>query len=854
MTAITTKAFKNLSVQDALKAISRLGVREIEIDRKLSGKEEARSVRKCAEENGLTVYSYKPGFDCLRGDFSEILSVAVELGAKAVIVNAGDRSGDTIDEEKLSALCDNVSRYAELAKKEDIEFTIALSENTCCDGESGTHRLLKKVNCKSPVRIAYKTIDLSEGQSVHKWIQNNGAFIRDFSENVSVLYAFNRKNGVTAPLSEAYYEWSEQYLQQAKKDVVLILDDADPEMLKLDVEGVRSIERGAKDLREKLGYDRIKRYSKEELALALKSTHGSLDLSDEIGRALKCDLNARTLEEIKATADAFKNEPTPHSTYTLFQRYFIDGNRRAYESVYFKKRFRLSTFALATLFFGSDEYIPFIENELWAILNEYTWVLPAHISPGCLCDNTGLEKDMQSVDLFAAVTAAQLAEISFLLKDKLPSNLQNRIKESVQKRIFDVMYKDYWWKVNFPTNNWSAVCGGEVGIAALYLIDDEDKLAEILQPTLNACINYCESFGMDGASSEGLGYWEFGFGMALPFYDMLVRRTEGKINLLKGEKIKNISSFVSKVIFDGELCVSFSDGDTKFGYDYALMCKLQEYFPEIIVRRDLAEKRLKGENPVYNSGHFTPLLRKLIWTRETETSAVDKSATYAFPDVQWYVSTSKNNVSFAAKASYNWESHNHLDVGTFEIFKNGEIILHDIGCGEYTARYFIDEYRYSEVFCCCSRSHSVPIIDGQEQQNGVENRAENVNFYEDGMSFDMEKAYGKLPVLKKLNRGFVFDRQNGSLKITDAFEFAKQNVPVVERLISVSRPEIVGDKVIITAGNERAEISFSREATISVRKEIDKNHAGADRTTWLIDFAFTAKENKVDAEIRVNFN
>ena len=85
MTAITTKAFKNLSAQDALKAAARLGVREIELDRPLSGEEEARSVRKCAEENGLTVYSYKPGFDCLHGDFAAVLSVAAALGAKTVM-------------------------------------------------------------------------------------------------------------------------------------------------------------------------------------------------------------------------------------------------------------------------------------------------------------------------------------------------------------------------------------------------------------------------------------------------------------------------------------------------------------------------------------------------------------------------------------------------------------------------------------------------------------------------------------------------------------------------------------------------------------------------------------------------
>lgn len=602
-----------------------------------------------------------------------------------------------------------------------------------------------------------------------------------------------------------------------------------------------------------IGNDKAERFTKSELTQILKSTHGSLDLSKEIDDAVKCDLNGKQFAELKKAAELFKNESSPQLTYTLYRRFFIDGDRKYYERVYLKKRFRLTTFALATLFFGGDEYLPCLEDELWSILDDYTWMLPAHIGPGFGCENTGLWKDVQAIDLFAAITAAQLAEISYLLKDKLPLDLLNRIEENVQKRVFDAMYKDYWWKVNFPTNNWSAVCGGQVGIAALYLIKDEEKLAEILQPALNACVNYYESFGDDGACVEGMAYWRFGFGMALYLFDMLNRRTEGKINFMTVEKIKNIAAFASKVIFDDELCVSFSDGSAKFECDYGMTCKLKEYYPDIIVRRDLFEKRLQGTATVYKDNHFTVALREFLWTKETEKTMPDKASTYVFPDVQWYVSTSKNNVSFAAKASYNAEPHNHLDVGSFEMFKNGEIILHDIGCGEYTKGYFIDDIRFSEVFCCCSRSHSVPIIDGREQKSGMNNRAENVIFNENGMSFDMEKAYGDLPALKKLNRGFVFDKENGALKITDVFCFEKENVPVIERLISVHRPEIVGDKAIIKAGNETAVISCNRAATLSVNKVIDKDHHALDRTTWLIDFALSEKEKDVSVEIRVNF-
>jgi catalase len=57
-------------------------------------------------------------------------------------------------------------------------------------------------------------------------------------------------------------------------------------------------------------------------------------------------------------------------------------------------------------------------------------------------------------------------------------------------------------------------------------------------------------------------------------------------------------------------------------------------------------------------------------------------------NAQWYMGSSKNGIGLAAKAGHNGEPHNHNDVGSFHIFKNGKMTLADIGCGEYDRDYY----------------------------------------------------------------------------------------------------------------------------------------------------------------------
>ena len=62
------------------------------------------------------------------------------------------------------------------------------------------------------------------------------------------------------------------------------------------------------------------------------------------------------------------------------------------------------------------------------------------------------------------------------------------------------------------TNNWNAVCNGNIVSAAILLEDDNARLAEIIARAARSLDDYLETFDADGGSTEGPGYWSYGYG------------------------------------------------------------------------------------------------------------------------------------------------------------------------------------------------------------------------------------------------------------------------------------------------------------------------------------------------------
>lgn len=141
------------------------------------------------------------------------------------------------------------------------------------------------------------------------------------------------------------------------------------------------------------------------------------------------------------------------------------------------------------------------------------------------------------------------------------------------------------------------------------------------------------------------------------------------------------------------------------------------------------------------------------------------------PDTQLMTSRdeagSVQGLYLAAKAGHNEESHNHNDVGSFIVYKDGHPGIIDIGGATYSANYGNEWVRESAFH------NLLPVIDGEGQQKGRKYAARQVSYQgsegEVLFSQDFAAAYGEESAVKAWQRSYRH-RKGHSIEITDTYE------------------------------------------------------------------------------------
>jgi hypothetical protein len=168
--------------------------------------------------------------------------------------------------------------------------------------------------------------------------------------------------------------------------------------------------------------------------------------------------------------------------------------------------------------------------------------------------------------------------------------------------------------------------------------------------------------------------------------------------------------------------------------------------------------------------------------------------TYYAPSVSWLIKRSAT-YSFAAKGGHNSEPHNHHDVGSFILAKDGRQILTDPGGGVYSRQYFSGP-RYTFV-SCGSHGHSVPYFgtdaDRAErgffygyQKDGKQFRARDAAFEGNTLTMDIGPAYGE-EFVRRVTRTFTLGENGFTLR--DEFD-VDGGIPITERLVSLTPFEV----------------------------------------------------------------
>lgn len=514
------------------------------------------------------------------------------------------------------------------------------------------------------------------------------------------------------------------------------------------------------------------------------------------------------VEQINSSCNKFRVKPISTLPFSKFRLYEENGERPPYQKDYFDRRRRLAMFTIRTWLWKEKTDISELEDILFAICDEYTWDIPAHLV-GIL---KGEPIPTNKIDLFAAETAQSVAETLSLCGDLLHPLVVKRCINEVFKRVIEPFESGdsekygLWWE-NHP-NNWAAVCGGCVGMAALYLIEDEERLRKITERTKKSCLAFFNSCKDDGVCLEGVTYWSYATQYYVAFDELLYERLGERIS--KDEnKMRRLSTFPAIACLNDAVSINFSDcSDTHLFY--GILCKLHErykmpmppssYFKYIIDR----------------CARMCGAIRSVAWFDPALTEESSFSEDLFLPDAEWAVMR-RGYMTLAVKGGHNDEPHNHNDIGSYILVKEKNQLASELGAEKYYKGYF-SENRYG-YFSTGSHGHSLPIINGYRQCEGRDFAADKFELSESIITLSFKNAYPKETKLTSLVRKLMLDES--ALTVVDSFKFKEGENSVSERIITKLDVSIIDERRVSLSsdGKTLGYIEFMQKGKINVMKE-----------------------------------
>ena len=518
----------------------------------------------------------------------------------------------------------------------------------------------------------------------------------------------------------------------------------------------------------------------------------------------------------------------PVGKASVFLDYVQDGNRTRYHSLQAARRYALIALVVGELIEGEGRFVNDIVDGIWAISEESFWGVPAHLN--LQKRGVGLpDVNDPVVDLFAAQTAQILAWTSYLLADQLDAvhpMIRERIYVEIDRRMFRVIESrpNYRWigatrKIDDPTlsyarrsflerrpNNWNPWIGSNLLTCILLLEKDARRRAEFVHQVLGYLGNYLEPFPADGGSDEGTGYWGHAAASTFDSLDLVTRATQNRFRELGDPLIRNMGEFIAKAYIGNGYYINFADASPRSHHSPVLIYRFGKAVDSQIMMSMAAylaeDSGLADAVPRDRS--LLRVLAELFYSKEVigAEARAPLDEHHWLPDIQ--VMTSRDDAGttdglyLAAKAGHNEESHNHNDVGSFMVFRDGHPAIVDVGSTTYTRNYGNEWVRESAYH------NLLPIIDEQGQKKGRKYAARDVQFSTTGdavvFSQDFADAYGVETGLRSWHRTFRHDK-GGSISISDSFEFDELPDSVVLPLILNSVPDLSqAGQVLLTTG------------------------------------------------------
>lgn len=572
------------------------------------------------------------------------------------------------------------------------------------------------------------------------------------------------------------------------------------------------------------------------------------DASDRVAwQKVRETVGEEQIAEIIAKAETDAESEIPSLSATMYLEFDRTGERNGYEIPAARRREMLTDLTLAEALEYEGRFLDPLLNVIWSICEESSWSYPAH-------QRYLTDLDHPIVDLFASLTGFFLAEADHLIGHKLDPLVGKRIRDEIDHRLLTpyLIRHDHWWLYNTQerrVNNWTAVCNANVVGAAIYLEKDMARLAEIIARSARSMDDYLETFDADGGSTEGPGYWSFGFGNYVVWAQLVAHRTNGRVDGFQEKIVRKAAEFPLRTLLSPGYFVNFSDCDRHVSLRVPLLTILAEKFDLPDLMR-LAREQQEQQAPQKWDARLNWAVRDLFWPVKPEPAGrfiPNKHDWYS--EMMWMIARfdpeDPDALVLAAKGGHNAEMHNQNDVGNLIVHLNGESVIADIGRGRYTRQYFGPE-RYDH-FVNQSLGHSTPVPNGHQQPPGEEYAAQLLEHKADQnidlMKLEMKNVYPPEAGLASLKRTVAMHRDapRGWVELVDEVEFESELGTLESALTTFGEVEI--DDTTVTLKGEKASLRFLYDPdAVTVQTKLIKDVDLAEGPTDVNRVAFELKE------------
>ncbi len=471
---------------------------------------------------------------------------------------------------------------------------------------------------------------------------------------------------------------------------------------------------------------------------------------------------------IKAGEEAGQ-EPWTQLLISDFLEFSKSGNRVRFEDQYFPRRRKLNKLVMAECVENKGRFLDDILDGLYLILEETTWCLPPHTSyerDGR--QETLPDVSRQIIDLFQAESGAEIAFTEYLLRpafEKVSPHISIYVNQRLDERIFKpYLGQFFWWMGDGEQTmcNWTPWIVQNILICALTRTEGyfekrnlktEDgntaSLRTFLEKAAVSVDYFLDEYGTDGGCNEGAQYYShaglclFGClelidgatsikdelkyaeidknGQVLLHdeqnelhnadqYDTNENYAHSFSEIFFEEKIRNIANFIVKMYVGKGYYVNFADCSPLAGRRSAREFLFGKRCGDEVLASFAASDFREGsdEEKLLSSeiNLFYHVMQAFAYDE-----MMDYPVSSGLPEDSWFDSmglmVARDKIyTLAAKAGNNGDSHNHNDVGSFTIYKNGRPFIIDLGVGTYTKKTFSDS-RY-ELWTMQSQFHNLP--------------------------------------------------------------------------------------------------------------------------------------------------